>query len=209
MGLYDDKKEPQKEEVVTQDDSANIAMAFEFPFKQLEWGIDAESNLIYLDDEIGTDTLPTLIQKIRTLIRFNDPAEGEKPINLLINCLGGDLITMMGIIDFINSMDRPVNTICRGGAMSAAAIILACGTGTRYISPNSTVMFHEGSMFEHGRVTDVKNSLKWSEILLEKIYLLLAEKTKKDKDFWKLTLQADTYFTAEECIELGVVDEII
>ena len=184
-------------------------MAMEFPFRLLEWGIDAESNIVYLSDEITEHTLPELIQKFRTVLRFNDPDEGKKPINLLINCLGGDLISTLGIIDYINSLDTKVNTICRGGAMSAAAVILTCGTGKRYMSPNSTVMFHEGSMMEMGRVTDVKNSIKWSEVLLEKIYGLLADKTKEDMEFWKKTLQADTYLTAEECIKLGVIDEII
>ena len=208
MGLYDDKPEPQKEQVAG-DENVSLAMAMEFPFRLLEWGIDAESNIIYISEEIAEHTLPELIQKFRTVTRFNDPEKDVQPINLMINCLGGDLITTLGIIDYLNSVDRPVNTICRGGAMSAAALILTCGTGKRYMSPNSTVMFHEGSMMEMGRVTDVKNSIKWSEVLLDKVYQLLADKTKEDIDFWKKTLQADTYLTAEECIKLGVVDEII
>ena len=210
MGLYDDRPEPKKEvEQTTTDESVSVAMAMEFPFRLLEWGIDAESNIIYLSDEISEHTLPELIQKFRTVTRFNDPEKDVQPINLMINWLGGDLITTLGIIDYLSSVDRPVNTICRGGAMSAAAVILTCGTGKRYMSPNSTVMFHEGSMMEMGRVTDVKNSIKWSEVLLDKVYQLLADKTKEDVEFWKKTLQADTYLTAEECIKLGVVDEII
>ena len=209
MGLYDDRQEPQKEQTTNTDESVGVAMAMEFPFRLLEWGIDAEANIIYLSEEIAEHTLPELIQKFRTVTRFNDPEKDVQPINLMINCLGGDLITTLGIIDYLNSVDRPVNTICRGGAMSAAALILTCGTGKRYMSPNSTVMFHEGSMMEMGRVTDVKNSIKWSEVLLDKVYQLLADKTKEDIDFWKKTLQADTYLTAEECIKLGVVDEII
>ena len=209
MGLYDDRQEPQKEQTTNTDESVGVAMAMEFPFRLLEWGIDAEANIIYLSEEIAEHTLPELIQKFRTVTRFNDPEKDVQPINLMINCLGGDLITTLGIIDYLNSVDRPVNTICRGGAMSAAALILTCGTGKRYMSPNSTVMFHEGSMIEMGRVTDVKNSIKWSEVLLDKVYQLLADKTKEDVDFWKKTLQADTYLTAEECIKLGVVDEII
>jgi len=208
MGLYDDRVEEKEEtEQVSQD--VSLGMAMEFPFRLLEWGLDAESNIVYLSDEITEHTLPELIQKFRTVLRFNDPNEGKKPINLMINCMGGDLISTLGIIDYINSLDTKVNTICRGGAMSAAAVILTCGTGTRYMSPNSTVMFHEGSMMEMGRVTDVKNSIKWSEVLLEKIYGLLADKTNQDIEFWKNTLQADTYLTAEECIKLGVIDEII
>ena len=34
-------------------------------------------------------------------------------------------------------------------------------------------------MMEMGRVTDVKNSIKWSEVLLEKIYGYLQIKQKK------------------------------
>ena len=163
MGLYDDRPEPKKEvEQTTTDESVSVAMAMEFPFRLLEWGIDAESNIVYLSDEISEHTLPEMIQKFRTVLRFNDPEEGKKPINLLINCLGGDLISTLGIVDYINSLDRPVNTISRGAAISAAAVILTCGTGKRYMSPNSTVMFHEGSMMEMGRVNDVKNSIKWS-----------------------------------------------
>ena len=167
--------------------------------------LDYYGSVIKSEQEIDRE----LIQKFRTVTRFNDPEKDVQPINLMINCLGGDLITTLGIIDYLNSVDRPVNTICRGGAMSAAALILTCGAGKRYMSPNSTVMFHEGSMMEMGRVTDVKNSIKWSEVLLDKVYQLLADKTKEDIDFWKKTLQADTYLTAEECIKLGVVDEII
>ena len=52
MGLYDDRPEPKQEtEQTTTDDSVSVAMAMEFPFRLLEWGIDAESNIIYLSDE--------------------------------------------------------------------------------------------------------------------------------------------------------------
>ena len=79
--------EPKKEvEQTTTDESVSVAMAMEFPFRLLEWGIDAESNIVYLSDEISEHTLPEMIQKFRTVLRFNDPEEGKKPINLLINC---------------------------------------------------------------------------------------------------------------------------
>ena len=41
-------------------------MAMEFPFRLLEWGIDSESNIIYLSDEISEHTLPELIQKFKS-----------------------------------------------------------------------------------------------------------------------------------------------
>ena len=35
-----------------------------------------------LSDEITEHTLPEMIQKFRTVLRFNDPSEEKKPINL-------------------------------------------------------------------------------------------------------------------------------
>ena len=87
MSLYDDSPEPKTETEHTADESVNVSMAMEFPFRLLEWGIDAESNIVYLSDEITEHTLPELIQKFRTVLRFNDPDDGKKPINLLIKRL--------------------------------------------------------------------------------------------------------------------------
>ena len=56
MGLYDDKPEPKAEVEQTADESVGVAMAMEFPFRLLEWGIDAESNIVYLSDEITEHT---------------------------------------------------------------------------------------------------------------------------------------------------------
>ena len=111
MGLYDDRQEPQKEQTTNTDESVGVAMAMEFPFRLLEWGIDAEANIIYLSEEIAEHTLPELIQKFRTVTRFNDPEKDVQPINLMINCLGGDLITTLGIIDYLNSVDRPIRYV--------------------------------------------------------------------------------------------------
>ena len=35
------------------------------------------------------------------------------------------------------------------------------------------------------------------------------EVTNKDQDFWDKVSQHDTYLTAEECLDYGIVDEII
>ena len=45
---------------------------------------------------------------------------------------------------------------------------------------------------------------------LEKvIYGMLAEKTKKDAEWWKGKMRNDMFLTAEELLEIGVIDQII
>ena len=45
---------------------------------------------------------------------------------------------------------------------------------------------------------------------LEKvIYTMLAERTKKDAEWWKNKMRSDMFLTAEELLEIGVIDQII
>ena len=92
--------------------------------------------------------------------------------------------------------------------MSAAAVILACGTGKRTMSKNSTVMIHEGSAFEVGKTSDVLKGADHLKKLQTNINRILGEVTNKDQVFWEEVSRQDTYLTSEECLEYGIVDEI-
>ncbi len=92
--------------------------------------------------------------------------------------------------------------------MSAAAVILACGTGKRTMSENSTVMVHEGSAFEAGKTSDVLKGADHLKKLQSNINRILGEVTNKDQEFWEEVSKQDTYLTSEQCLEYGIVDEI-
>ena len=173
-------------------------------FKQLEWGINLNSNTMYLTYEIDTDQLYAVITRFDNFIQYNK----DKDINLVISSYGGDVYAMLGTIDYINTLSVKVNTHCLGACMSAAAVILACGTGTRTMTKNSTVMVHEGSAFEAGKTSDVLKGADHLKKLQSNINRILGEVTKKDQKFWEEVSKQDTYLTAEECLEYGIVDEI-
>ena len=130
-------------------------------------------------------------------------------INLNIASYGGDVYSMLGIIDYFKTLPVKVNTQCVGACMSAAAVILACGTGKRTMTQNSTVMVHEGSAFEAGKTSDVLKGADHLKKLQNNINRILGEVTSKDQEFWEKVSQHDTYLTAEECLDYGIIDEII
>ena len=173
-------------------------------FKQLEWGINLNSNTMYLTYEIDTDQLYAVITRFDNFIHHNKDTD----INLIISSYGGDVYAMLGTIDFFNSLPVKVNTHCLGACMSAAAVILACGTGKRTMSKNSTVMIHEGSAFEVGKTSDVLKGADHLKKLQTNINRILGEVTNKDQEFWEEVSRQDTYLTSEECLEYGIVDEI-
>jgi ATP-dependent Clp protease protease subunit len=173
-------------------------------FKQLEWGINLGSNTMYLTYEIDTDQLYAVMTRFDNFIKYNK----DKDINLVLSSYGGDVYAMLGTIDYFKTLPVKVNTHCVGACMSAAAVILACGTGKRTMSRNSTVMVHEGSAFEVGKTSDVLKGADHLKKLQTNINRILGKVTNKDQEFWEEVSKQDTYLTADECLEYGIIDEI-
>ena len=173
-------------------------------FKNLEWGINTKSNTMYLTYEIEQDSLYAVMTRFDNFVQHN---EGQD-INLVLSSYGGDVYSMLGTIDYFKTLPVKVNTHCFGACMSAAAVILACGTGKRTMTKNSTVMVHEGSAFEAGKTSDVLKGADHLKKLLENINRILGEVTNKSQEFWEGVSKQDTYLTAQECLDYGIIDEI-
>tara|TARA_B100000519_G_C14182694_1_gene409296 strand:+ start:405 stop:959 length:555 start_codon:yes stop_codon:yes gene_type:complete len=177
----------------------------QFFMKEMEWGVNSQTNTTYMNYEFDIDSLYSTIVKCDYLQRTNP----RTSINLSIASYGGDVYAMLGLVDYIRGLDVQVNTHCVGTCMSAASVLLACGTGLRTMSKNATVMVHEGSAFEAGKTSDVMKGVDHLKKLQVNINKLMAEVTNKDERFWELTQRNDTYLNAEQCLEYGLIDKIV
>jgi len=207
MSIYEEKPEKVQKETLEQVKIEKPIGDYEALHNQLGTQLDYEDSVIFLSDEIGEHTLTDFIIRMRSLLQ--NRKDKTATVNLMINSPGGDIYEMFGIIDYIESLDVKVNTICRGRAFSAAAIILVCGTGSRMMSKRSTVMFHQSSSFLGGKMSDITAYLDNVKSLEKVIYGMLAEKTKKDADWWKNKMRSDMFLTSDELLEIGVIDQII
>jgi ATP-dependent Clp protease protease subunit len=208
MSMYEEPATGQvAEEVEVVDTDKGNGSLYEALHNQLATLVDYNDSIIFLNDAINDHTLTDLIIRMRSLLQ--NRTDKTAPVNLMINSPGGDVHEMLGIIDYIESLEVKVNTICRGRAFSAAAIILACGTGTRMMSKRSTVMFHQSSSFLGGKMSDITAYLDNVKSLEKSIYDILAEKTNKDQEWWRENMKTDLYLTAEQLKEYNVIDSII
>ena len=173
-------------------------------YKELDYGVDTKNNIIYLSDSLDITDVRNFIARFEMCRRVN----GDKPIDLILSSYGGDVYSMLGIIDFMQSFDVKVNTHCYGAAMSAAAVILACGTGIRSMSKNATVMIHEGSIFEEGKVSDILKSSDHLKELHETINKILSDVSAKSREYWAEKTKTDLYLTAKQCLEHEIIDKI-
>jgi ATP-dependent Clp protease protease subunit len=203
MNIYDEDV-PKKKKVDKSEKDEKDSI-----YNEIDYGLSVKDSIIYLHGDIMLGNLFDFVSKTR-LILANRPKENEKdPINLMINSNGGDVYEALGMIDYMETLSVPVNVIARGRAMSAAAMILCCGTGLRAASKSSTIMVHEASAEIFGKTADIKANADHIDELEEDFYKMMAVKTKQNEDFWRKACRKDFYMSAEKALELGLIDKII
>ena len=93
--------------------------------------------------------------------------------------------------------------------MSAAALLLTCGTGLRAASKHSKIMVHQLSTVVVGKLSDIKSNAKFSEQLEDDCNQLMADNSNMDKEYWEDISSSDYFMSAEKALELGIIDKII
>ena len=97
-----------------------------------------------------------------------------------------------------------------GEACSAATTILANGKkGMRYALPNSCIMIHELQSGVRGPVSDVVKHAKLVDFWNNRHISILSKLTGKTEEVVKTAVKEETFFTAEEAKEFGLIDKIV
>lgn len=142
---------------------------------------------------------------------MNDSEESaHKTIDIVLNSTGGNAYDAIAFHDRIKNSKKDVRITVYGACMSAAVLILAAGD-IRRMSKNSWVMVHEDTteVSDDMRVHDAEKILKHSRRLENQWDKLLEESTGTGADIWKHLHKVETYLLADECKELGLIDEIL
>jgi ATP-dependent Clp protease protease subunit len=139
-----------------------------------------------------------------------DSQSREQPINIFINCPGGEVYSGLAIYDTMHFITAPVYTTCVGIAMSFGSVILMAGEpGHRYALPHSRIMIHAGSAGFRGNTPDLEVQAR--EILglrdiMEDIYI---RHTGHDKEKLRRDMERDNFMSPKEALDYGLIDEIV
>lgn len=135
-------------------------------------------------------------------------AEERKPIKIFINSNGGDLNTIMNVIDTISLSKTPVITIAMGKAFSAAGYLLMAGH-KRYICKNSCCLIHDGYYGTYGSTGKNKDNYEFTEKLEARVREFVLSHTKITEEEYDANYRKDWYLFSDEMIERSIADEII
>lgn len=133
------------------------------------------------------------------------------PITINIDSYGGQVYSLINMIETMRSVPNPFITVCKGKAMSCGALLLAMGD-QRFCGKDSSVMIHEVSSGVIGNVDDMKVETKEVERLNIQMMTLLAEKMnmtfQKLKDLINVDGRRELYLTAEDAKKYGLVHAV-
>ena len=168
-----------------------------------------KDRIIYL----GEDVNPTTSSLIVAQMLFLESEEPDKEIYFYINSPGGSITDGMAIVDTMNYIKCPVETVCVGLAASMGAVLLTAGEkGKRFAMPNSEIMIHQpliGGGGLQGQATEIKIHADHLVRTREKLNKFLSERTGKPLDVIEKDTERDNYMTAEEALEYGLIDGIM
>jgi len=133
------------------------------------------------------------------------------PILIYIDSNGGDAYALLTMIGALEQVPNQIITCALSKAMSAGAMLLACGD-IRFASEHTSIMIHQMSAGTGGHIDDINVQHAAITKLNEKLMKILVKKSnfKGGAGALKKLLanSRDLYLEAEEAKELGFVDHI-
>ncbi len=138
---------------------------------------------------------------------------GQKVVPIIIDSYGGQVYSLMSMIAAIKTSELPVATIIEGKAMSCGAVLFTFGEeGMRYMDPDATLMIHDVSSSQWGKVEEVKASAAETERLNKKVYSMMAKNCGHNEDFFSDEVhkrgRSDWYLDAKEAKRLKIANHL-
>lgn len=173
--------------------------------------IQLQSNLIMINKPITQETVSEWQSMLLYLITQTTPEESkENPIQLYINSPGGSVYDGLGLYDVIHlikSKGYIVRTINIGTCASMAAIILMAGSiGYRESLPNCSIMLHELSYGDFGKLSEMEDAVEESQ----RLQIILDGIITSNSNFLPTDFERkDVWMDAKTALKYKIIDKIL
>lgn len=128
-------------------------------------------------------------------------------LNIYINSGGGDVFAGQAIYSMLKRHPAQKNVYIDGLAASIASVIAMAGD-TVYMPKNAMLMIHKAWTMAIGNANDLRKLADDMDKIDQSILTTYQEKTGLDPEKITEMVDAETWLTAEEAVELGFADEI-
>lgn len=165
-----------------------------------------ENRIVFLIGEINHQSAARVMMQ---MLYLENQKRGQE-INFYINSPGGAVDDTLALYDTMRFMSSPVSTYCLGRAYSGGAVLLTAGTkGKRFILPHAKVMIHQPFGGVTGQAEDIRIQAEQIIKMKAELNRILADHTGRSMEQVRADSERDRYFTAEEAVAYGLVDEVL
>ena len=165
-----------------------------------------KDRIMFISGAIDDSTAASICMQLLFLESDNP----EKELSVYINSPGGIVSSGLAIYDTMQFISSPVATVCIGQAASMGSLLLAAGEpGMRYALPHARIMVHQPLGGFRGQASDVERHAREMLTTRERLYSVYAKHTGQDMETISKALERDTFLSAEEAKEFGLIDEVI
>jgi ATP-dependent protease ClpP protease subunit/regulator of replication initiation timing len=160
--------------------------------------ISKETAILLLYGEVGFDVIGVDVANEIKLI--NEYYPELKNIEVKINSMGGNINDGLSICSAILDSKIPITTIIDGMAYSIAGVIAMCGS-KRKMKDYGTFMMHDASGGNGDE--DILN------LITNSVAKIFEGTTPLTLDKCREMMAKETWMSPEDCLQMGLVDEII
>jgi ATP-dependent Clp protease protease subunit len=165
-----------------------------------------KERIVFLGGQV-TDELAIQISGKLLLLEAEDP---ERDISLYINSPGGSVYAGMAIYDTMQFVRPDIVTICMGMAASMGQFLLCAGAkGKRHSLPHGRILMHQPLGQMQGQATDIKIHAEQIIKTKKEMAELISFHTGQPVERIEADSDRDRWFTAQEALEYGMIDEIV
>jgi len=141
---------------------------------------------------------------------FLESENPNKDIAFYINSPGGVVSAGLAMYDTMQYIRAPVSTVCIGQAASMGSLLLTAGAkDKRFALPNSRIMVHQPSGGAQGQATDIEIQAREILKLRQRLNEIYVKHTGQPIEAIERKLERDTYMSAEEARDFGLVDQVV
>lgn len=136
-----------------------------------------------------------------------------KPIEIIINTIGGEIYSGFNLVDQIEKAKSPVIIHIMSMAASMGFLIAMAGHNNPNVKtvchPFSVGLMHSGSQYMEGSSHAVKDTFDFTQQYEEKIKSYILTHSNIDEKLYEKVERKEYWMDANEMKRLGIVDQII
>lgn len=178
-------------------------------------GIQVVENKIFLYGDISEESclqLNRILFEVDLKLQNTKNSMGEESftpiIHLHLNTPGGEIFSAFSTTDTIRNLKSKTYTYVDGVVASAGTLISAIGH-RRFIGKHAHMLIHQLSSGTYGKLSDMESDVQNCSRLMRMLKDFYKKSTKIPMKRLDELMTKDIYMEADECLQYGIVDQIL